>query len=238
MALTKEEQSLLAIQEIDIKLGQVSDRLENAPHKQRITTLRAKVAEGEKRLELIENARTDLEKKVNALQLEVDDFNERMQAHQASMQKSINHREVEGLSKELETLMKQKEKRENDGMKLMEKRSNFGDALTDTAEKTQQLKAVEVRELAAYKEYYQELKAVYDVLQEKRKELLANVDATTMKKYEQIKLLKNGIGVALFDADKCGGCQVMIPAAKCAEIETADSIVTCPSCKRLLVVER
>ncbi|MCL2403207.1 MAG: C4-type zinc ribbon domain-containing protein [Coriobacteriia bacterium] len=238
MALTKEEQSLLEVQEIDIKLGQVSDGLEKAPHKQRIAAARAKIAEGEKRLALIEAARADLEQKTSELQVEVDEFNGRMKTHQETMQQSSDHRAVENLSKELETLLKQKEKRENEGMNLMEKRAEFGSALTDTAEKVEQLKKIEADEMSAYKAYFTKLKAVHDALMVKRKELLSNVNEETVDSYEKVRKSKNGIGVALYENGKCGGCQVMIPMAQRSAIEAAEGIVTCPSCKRLLIVER
>jgi len=237
MGLTKEEQSLLEIQEIDIKLGQVNERLEKAPHKQRITATRAKIAEGKKRLALIEAARAELDKKTSDLQAEVDDFNERMTAHQATMQQSSDHRAVANLSKELEVLMKQKEKRENEGMNLMEKRSDFGEAHKDTSDKVEKLQEIEAREMAAYKEYFNELKTAHTALQAKRAQLAESVSADNFEKYEKVRAAKNGIGIALYSDGKCGGCQVMIPAAQRTAIETAGGIVTCPSCKRLLVVE-
>jgi len=236
MALTKEEQSLLEIQEIDLKLGQVNDSLEKAPHKQRIAAARAKITEGEKRLALIETARADLEKKISDLQTEVDEFSERMKIHQATMQQSSDHREVENLSKELETLLKQKEKRENEGMNLMEKRAELGDALSDTSGKVEKLKQAEADEMASFKEYFAKLKAVHSALVAKRNELLTSINKENVELYEKVRGVKNGIGVALYEKGKCGGCQVMIPAAKRVEIETAEGIVTCPSCKRLLVV--
>jgi len=238
MTLTKEESSLLEIQEIDLKLAQVNERAEKAPHKQRIAATQAKIAEGKKRLTLIEAARADLEQKVSTLEAEVDELSQRMKSKQAEMQQSSDHRIVGNLSKELETLMKQKEKRENDGMKLMEKRSEFGEAHKDTTGKIEQLEAIEARELAAYKEYFAELKAAHDALKAKRESLMANVGKDNLAKYEAIRAAKNGIGVALYSYGKCGGCQVMVPAAKRAEIETAGGIVICPSCKRLLVVEK
>jgi len=238
MALTKEEKSLLEIQEIDIKLGQVNEGLKNAPHKQRIAAARAKIAEGEKRLELIDAARADLEEKISVLQAEVDDYSERMNAHQETMQQSSDHRAVENLSKELEALMKQKEKRENGGMKLMEKRSELGDARANTTEKLDQIKAVEAREMEAYKEYFAKLKAVHTALTAKKDSLVPNIKKENFDRYEATCASKNGIGVALYSDGKCGGCQVMVPAAQRAQIETAGGIVTCPSCKRLLIVEK
>ena len=238
MSLTKEELSLLELQEIDIKLGQINEKLEKAPFKQRIVATRAKITEGEKRIELIEAARTDLEKKVSVLQDEVDFISERMKAHQELMQNSSDHREVETISKELESLMKQREKSENQGMNLMEKRSEFGTAQQDTADKTNQLKEIEARELEAYKKYFNELKAVHDALTTQRNALLPEIGKENLLRYENIRTTKHGVGVALYSEGKCGACQVSVPEAQRAEMEAAGGIVTCPSCKRLLIVEK
>ena len=236
MELSREKESLLKIQEIDLKLDQIEDGLEKAPQKQRIVAAKMKLAEGEKRLALIEAARNDLQQRVDALQLEIDDFSTRMKAHQATMQGSSDHREVESLSKELGVLLKQKEKRENEGMKLMEKRSELGEALVDTNEKLERFKELEEREMASLKEYYAKLKAVRSALLQKRAELSSAVDEETFKNYEKIREAKGGIGLALYEDGKCGGCQVLLPLAQRNELELSEGRVLCPSCKRLLII--
>jgi len=236
MSLTKEELSLLELQELDLKLGQINEKFEKAPYKQRIVATRAKITEGEKRIALIEAARTELDKKITASQEEVDVLTGRMKAHQEIMQNSSDHREVEALSKELESLMKQREKSENQGMNLMEKRSEFGEAQKDTAAKVEQLKEIETRELEAYKQYFTEVKAAHNALNEQRSKLLPAISKDNLLRYENIRTTKHGIGVARYSEGKCGSCQVMVPAAQRAEIENSGGIVTCPSCKRLLIV--
>jgi len=238
MALTQEEKSLLDIQDIDLKLAQLDTQLEKAPHKQRIALMRAKAAEGQKRLALIEKASAELKKQATTLQDEIDELDQRMQIHQATMQQSSDHRAVENLSKELEGLMKQKEKKENTTLQLMEKRSEFDAAHDDTAAKTKQLQEIEAQELAAYKAYYQELKSARTTLLKEREVLAGNTSSAILARYEKTRDVKNGIGVSLYEAGKCGACSVMVPDAKRAEIETTAGIQACPNCKRLLIVEK
>jgi len=238
MGLKKEERNLLEIQEIDIKLSQLTEKAEKAPHRQKVVLTRAKIAEGQKRMELIEAARADLDSKIAVLEQDVDDFNRHMKSHQKLMQESSDHREVQNFSMELESLMKQKEKRENEGMTLMERRAEFGEALKDTAEKTSQLKNIEAQEVAAYKQYFEELKQSHDELTVRRADLASGIKPETLARYESIRDAKNGIGVALYQNGKCGGCQVLVPDAQRADIEFATGFATCPSCKRLLVVDK
>jgi len=238
MGLKKEEASLLEIQEIDIKVAQLTEKAEKAPHRQRVMMTRAKIAEGQKRLELIEAARGELESKITVLEQGVDDFNRHMKSHQKLMQGSSDHREVQNFATELESLMKQKEKRENEGMNLMERRAEFGEAHKDTADKTNQLKEVEAQEVAAYEKYFAELKETHKELTARRAELAENVKPANLERYEAVRDAKNGIGIALYENGKCGGCQVLVPDAQRAEIEFARGLATCPSCKRLLVVDK
>jgi len=237
MALSREEQSLLALQDTDLKLSQLEDQFEKAPYKQRIALARQKIAEGEKRLAAITMARDELEAKISELQEEIDDFSARMNLQQAKMQNSSDHREVETLARELESLIKQKEKRENEGLGLMEKRSAFGESLRDTEEKLEQLREIEAREMAAYKELYQKAQEAKTLLQARRAEYLPEISPQTVARYEKIRATKNGIGVALYHDGKCDGCSVMVPFAQQAAIENAETLSICPSCKRLLVVD-
>ena len=237
MALTKSEQSLLYIQEIDLKLGQLKTQADSAPHKQHIAAARAKIAEGNKRLQLIDAARTDLQSKIDALELEVEEYAQKMQEASSKLQQSSNHREVNSYSKELEALVKQKEKRENEGMKLMERRAEFGLAHKDTAAKIESIQSAEAKEMAAYKKHFAALKVSHDELMQQRKLLEKNLDTELLANYEDIRKSKGGIGVSLYDEGKCGACQVMIPAAQRTEIETTGGTQICPSCKRLMIVE-
>ncbi|MCL2526481.1 MAG: hypothetical protein FWE46_05500 [Coriobacteriia bacterium] len=238
MALTKEEKSLLELQDVDLKLAQLNAKAESAPQKKVIAATQSKITEGQRRLSIIEAARSDLEGKISELEAEVDEFAARMKETQSSMQKSTNHREIENLSKELEKLLKQKEKRENEGMKLMEKRSEFGLAQIDTADKVQQLQIALDSEMQSYKKYFGQLKKEHSELQAQRSGLVADLSAQTLQDYESIRAQKNGIGVALYSEGKCMGCQVLVPAAQRVDIESSNGLARCPSCKRLLVVDK
>ncbi|MCL2680315.1 MAG: hypothetical protein FWF11_02405 [Coriobacteriia bacterium] len=238
MSLTTEEKSLLAIQDIDLKCAQIAERLDKAPHKQRIAKTRAKIAEGKQRLAAIAAADADLKQQIATLQDEAESYDQRMKIHQATLQQSSDHRAVSNLSKELEALLKQKEKCENSALQLMEKRSDLARAAEDTATKVQQLQDIEANELAAYKEYYQKLQTAAARLQQERESLLVQVVPATLTRYEKIRDSKNGIGVARYSEGKCLACSVMLPAAKQAEMEISDGIQSCPSCKRLLIVEK
>ena len=237
MPLKPEEKNLLVLQEIDLKLTQLLHQLENAPYKQRIAVLRAKISEGEKRLAVIEKARTDLEGKIMVLEDEVSEFNSRMSAKQSVLQKSVDHREVEALSRELESLVKQKDKRENEGIGLMEKRSAFGVAQRDTQEKLTRLRDVEAKEFAAYQQFIQKAQEMQTMLDGRRSELVDDISSDVLTRYERIRVAKGGIGVARYKYGKCEGCSVMIPVAQQAAIEGAEGITTCPTCKRLLIVD-
>ncbi|MCL2379611.1 MAG: hypothetical protein FWC81_02330 [Coriobacteriia bacterium] len=238
MSLTQEETNLLGVQDIDLKLAQIDEQLTNAPHKQRVAAVRTKVVEGKKRLALIERARADLEQQITEHQSQIDELSKRMQAQQTTMQQSSDHRAIENLSRELESLLKQKEKHENTALKLMEKRSEFGAVYEDTAAKTAQLTEIEATELAVYKEYYQKLRMAQAAAEKQREALTVEISPTLLSRYEKTRDTKNGIGVARYSSGKCGACSVMVPDAQRSQIENATGIQSCPSCKRLLVLER
>lgn len=68
---------------------------------------------------------------------------------------------------------------------------------------------------------------------EKRKQMVVSPDLVL---YEKLRTTKNGIAVAQAEvAGKlCGKCRADLPPAKTREVKNPTSIVTCPSCGRIL----
>ena len=58
-----------------------------------------------------------------------------------------------------------------------------------------------------------------------------------LKRYERIRIAKNGIAVVPITRDACGGCYKTIPPQKIVEIEKLTEIIQCEVCGRILVPE-
>jgi len=58
-----------------------------------------------------------------------------------------------------------------------------------------------------------------------------------LKKYERIKVIRNGLAVVPAWKEICYGCHMAIPPQMYNELQTSEELVTCPNCNRILYWE-
>jgi predicted nucleic acid-binding Zn-ribbon protein len=235
--LTIEQKALLGIQDIDLKIAGLEARLANAEYKQHIAAARAKLAEGERRLTGISAAISDLDKQITNLQDHVDNTVAKQSAEQAKIEHSRDHREVDALSHELETLAKRKEQLETEELDLLEKKQSFTEARIDTDVKMNRLREIEAEQLGAYKAFYQKVSAAKAELLSQRETYAGALAPATLKRYDSLREAKGGFAVARYHEGVCEGCSMAVPTSARGAIEDGEDISACPNCKRLLIVE-
>lgn len=74
-------------------------------------------------------------------------------------------------------------------------------------------------------------------LQDKRNELIKQIDPEDLAHYDRISSVKYGEAVAVVRKGSCLGCYSSIPPQKTIEIRTADKFYSCESCGRILIAE-
>lgn len=76
-----------------------------------------------------------------------------------------------------------------------------------------------------------------EVLQGRRKEMLdanPDLDPGLLSRYERLRKAKWGVAVAMVENGMCTGCRVTLPKATVQECRTAQHLVLCTSCGRIL----
>ncbi|MCK9363875.1 MAG: C4-type zinc ribbon domain-containing protein [Syntrophales bacterium] len=58
-----------------------------------------------------------------------------------------------------------------------------------------------------------------------------------LKKYERIKVIRNGLAVVAAWKEICYGCHMAIPPQMYNELQTSEELITCPNCNRILYWE-
>lgn len=74
-------------------------------------------------------------------------------------------------------------------------------------------------------------------LQEKRKQILPEVDPKLLAQYEKILQNRNGLAIVPVKDNSCQGCNMFTPAQVLNLIKMYEYIVTCESCNRMLYIE-
>jgi uncharacterized protein len=72
-------------------------------------------------------------------------------------------------------------------------------------------------------------------LTERRSQLAADVPASLLKQYEQVRRARRGLGVVpVTEGGTCGGCNVRLPIFVVQKVRKGQGVTRCPSCGRLL----
>ncbi|MCL2882618.1 MAG: hypothetical protein FWF45_07040 [Coriobacteriia bacterium] len=229
---------LLELQEIDTARRKVAEQIDALPQKRIVAALRAKQAEGDQRIKLIEakiaevaGSEADLGKDLAAVEARISE-------EQGHIDEATDHREAAVLSTSLDALAQRKDALENKSLELLQKQQDYENLRTDTEEKIGVLQAREGAEIAAYREQAGALKTELDGLDAQRKAVTDTLPADVLARYDTLVETKGGIVVTRFKKGKCLGCSIVPPTGQRARIEDSDEIEACPQCGRLLVVEQ
>lgn len=232
----------------------VAEKLKNLYELQSIDSKLDEIAilRGELPVEVkdLEDEIEGLEKRKAKTQEAIDELNDNIRRHEASIQEAKglierysmqldnvkNNREYEALTKELEM--------QKLDIQLGEKR--IGQASKEIGVKEERLAATDERmekKKNDLKIKKKELEEIISKTDAEEKELKANaekarekIEDRLLKAYDRIRTnYRNGLSVVTVERDACGGCFNRIPPQIQLEISLQKNIIACEHCGRILV---
>lgn len=88
-----------------------------------------------------------------------------------------------------------------------------------------------------YDKEYKEQNAELETLRAKANEAAKGIEASYMEKYKTIK--KHSLPpMTRLSGDRCGGCNMSLPAAVLSQIRTGAAAVECENCGRIILIEK
>jgi uncharacterized protein len=234
------DQSVLItkLQDLDLDLLRARKRLDEMPEKATILTMRRKVAELEALRGRGQQAHDAVDAEVRKREDETALLDQKMDAEQAKLMSGdvTNPKEVQNISRELDSLRKQKEKLESDTMTEMEKREKAAEQVAKIEATIAEGKR---RESVLVKDFQQkggELTAEVARLEKERATVAAAIDPTLLAQYEHLRETKHGIGLGVLHDATCSACRVELPSTKLEALRAGPAVGVCPACHRLIVV--
>lgn len=231
--------ALIALSDKDRALQRATKRLQELPEKVAILELRHKVKEIEA-----------VAKKARAFVLQAEHAVHRAEDEAATMQAKIdveqqkvssgavtNHKELQALTREIDSLGRQMDKKELEILGHMERlevgkaqAAKVTVALERAAAKEQQL-------IAEFQARGGDLQQEIDAITRERAALAGVLEPELLARYESIRTAKHGIGVGVLRDGMCSACRIDLPAGKVQALLEGGPIGICPNCHRLLVIE-
>ncbi|MBL7256336.1 zinc ribbon domain-containing protein [Paractinoplanes lichenicola] len=237
MKASPEAQSrLLDLQAVDTALAQLAHRRKSLPELAEIDAVAREISALEDERARAQVAVDDLERDISRFEKDIEQVRLRKSRDQARLDAGGALREIEGLQHELATLNRRQSELEDAELELMEQKETADAAL---AEVQQRINAAVGRRDEAERrrdEAYGEITKEQEFKSSARGPLAADLPADLVALYDKIRL-DSGLGAALFQSGRCGGCRIELYGADLARVKAAaaDDVVRCEECRRIMV---
>ena len=231
-----EAASLLELQRLDLDIAHGKKRLGELPEKQAILEIRHKLRDvsalQHKAGVLVGKLGSDLK----AHQDEIDTLTAKIDAEQAKVMSTTDHRQITSLTREMDGLRRRRDKLEMESLGLMDR---IEKATAQTVTIDAAIETLTEREAGAIEQYKSvggALQTETAGLEAERLALAGSLDAETLAKYESVRENKGGVAVGRLDGDTCSACRMSLPAERINELTSGPDVAICPHCHRLIVV--
>ena len=222
---------LKALQDILVEKYAIEKKIEEAP---RTLSSQDELLARLKKEYIEKNETYDvLKSEIIQLRRELEETILKRERSEKGMDSITTHREYEALDKEIKDATAKEDELRNEKDKKEKKLAD----LTDDMEQAKQLIDSQQIEIDQGRESLDntvnELKKALEDLENQQKELIPNLDAEIIFKFERIIKSKQK-GIVAVKGNVCDGCHMILPAQFANEVRNGDDIVFCPYCSRIL----
>jgi len=178
-----------------------------------------------------------LEKERIGMEGELELENERIKRSQLKLLEIKTNKEYQALLHEIEGGKERNSQREEEIIRVLEEIDRLKADYAGLVERAQKERVEIEGEKATIQE--QMAKAEQDIAhwQQKRKEIIGELDPELLKRYTTLKEKRDGIAVVKVKNEGCQGCYVNIPPQLYNEVQKNQEIILCPNCHRILYWE-
>jgi uncharacterized protein len=149
-----------------------------------------------------------------------------------------NERELRAVRDELSSLKGRKNDLEDSLLEIMEQREDTESLVATLKERHVELKAQVATLTAARDEAATEIDALLDERRTERQALTGDIPPDAVSYYDDLRVRKDGVGVAVLQGRTCSGCRLELTAIELEEHreQQARDLAKCPQCGRILVI--
>jgi uncharacterized protein len=227
---------LVVLQERDRQLAQLQAEVDAIPPQRAGAARRGAAIEATLESAKAKTRQLDADRK--QLELEVETRNERIARYSLQQFQTKRNEEYRALSHEIETCKREITRLEDQQLELMEQAEAGHRFVREATEQSAQTRRESERILADLAQREEALQKQLAELQAGRKDLAAAVEPGLLARYERLRPTKGEKVVVGVEHGACGGCHVGLPAQVILGCRSAQELVQCPNCGRILFYTR
>ena len=223
---------LIRLQAIDLSIQELRARIDRFPGiskalDEKLRSAQAAVATAQEKAKSNQGTRKKLEGEITAAESKISKYRDQMMAVKTN-------EEYRALQHEIEHAQQGIRKIEDEILNLMmEAETGQSELKGAEAHLKEDQQKVNIERKQLEEENKRDLGALEGYLKE-RKEIDASVSPDLISRYERVRKLRGGIGVAAARNEVCEICQVRIRPQVFQEIRRNDQIIACDACQRIL----
>jgi predicted nucleic acid-binding Zn-ribbon protein len=238
-AAPEAQRRLVDLQELDSTLDRLAHRRRTLPEIARAAELTDRLTKLRDEVVAAETTQSDLQREQRKADGDVEQVRTRATRDQQRLDSGAvgSPKELENLQSEIVSLHKRQADLEEVELEVMERLEEAGSRV---AELVTERDAVddELRTVAAGRdEALQQIDAEREQVAAERASVAADVPEDLRTLYEKLRQQFGGVGAALLDGNRCGGCHLALNPAELARVRGTpeDEIVRCDECRRIIV---
>lgn len=230
-----EADKLLRLQELDLELARIRNTAENLPQRSKVMAARAASKKIASEITKIVGQRKDLEIELNDLEVHKKFLSNKVSEVQGLEQ--TDFRSTKDIEYSLSSLAKKLEKVDFDSDKLMERLEVVEKAEKNARAMAKRLEDEESAQAESFKQATADLTARVKEIGAEREGLVSSISQASLDTYNACVKRFKGLAVEKLEGNRPTICRVALQPSSFSDIRKANSeIVTCPYCKRILVV--
>lgn len=239
MQVTPEEiDALYDVQAIDLDISKMERQLDELPQRQRILQLREKRTAISEKLSQVEALRKDATKKLNR----INDEDASLQKKEAGVQAAIeaagnDFRNAESRTKELDGIFRRRNELAESRESVSGELSKIKALEAQVGAALEELDAAESQETESFKSEGTALMKSIAAGKAKRDAVLGQVSPDVGRLYSKTSALFDTVFIGKLEGSACSVCRAKIEPGRLIAIMNEAPLSTCPSCKRLLIID-
>ena len=231
--------ALVKLQELDRTALMSKHQMDDLPERREIVQVRTKRAEVKEKAEKIEKLYREAERALESLNEEDEHQAERQKATQAKIDEAKgDYRSVTSLTRDLEGMAKRRETLEFEMNKADAKLGEVSKVRDQAVRAAGQLEAREAKLMGAYRDKGLALQAKIDEARTERVGVSKALPEPILKAYEETSRRCGGVAVSRLEDNRCSACRSVIESNRLLQVKRDAPISKCPSCGRMMVIDR
>ena len=194
-----------------------------------VTSARERVAELDLRLQAPSARRRELELDVQQLTDRLTSVQDRLYSGSIT-----SPRELSAYETDRQHLQKRRGAEEDRLLEVMVEVDELRSARSRAAQELERIDAERRTDVKELEEDERELIAALEALRQSRDGIAPAIPPATLSVYEGLRKSRDGVAVARVVRSMCEGCRLTLPTMELQRAKSAQSIVQCSSCRRIL----